>query len=209
MIKKRKKLAALCTAFIMLCGAILIHNKEKDDKDIHTDNLNEILVPESINDIPPGIIDNVAPDVEQEFKAEAKDFEAHDENGNEVRLSDYKGQYIVLNFWNSTCEPCVNELPYFEKAMKKYEGRVTFLMVNIVDGNNETRDSALKYLKDNNLDIKTIFDDHYDARVNYKVTSLPRTIFIDKNRLIQKDIKIEMTEEMLEEQIEKLINSEK
>lgn len=209
MIKKRKNIVALCIAFIMVCGVMLIYNKEKADKDIRTDNLNEILVPESINDIPPGIIDNLAPDVEQEFKAEAKDFEAHDENGNEVRLSDYKGQYIVLNFWNSTCEPCVNELSYFEKVMKKYEGRVTFLMVNIVDGNNETRDSALKYLKDNNLDIKTIFDEHYDARINYKVTSLPRTIFIDKNRLIQKDIKIEMTEEMFEEQIEKLLNSEK
>ena len=45
--------------------------------------------------------------------------------------------------------------------------------------------------------------------VNYKVTSLPRTLFIDKNRLIQKDIKIEMTKEMLEEQIDNLLNSEK
>ena len=147
--------------------------------------------------------------MEQEFKAEAKDFEAHDENGNEIRLSDYKGQYIVLNFWNSTCEPCVNELPYFEEAINKYEGRVTFLMVNIVDGNNETKESTLNYLKDNSLDIKTIFDDHYDVMVNYKVTSLPRTLFIDKNRLIQKDIKIEMTKEMLEEQIDNLLNSEK
>ncbi|WP_294403880.1 TlpA disulfide reductase family protein [uncultured Clostridium sp.] len=209
MIKKGKSIIALCAALIIACGVVIIYHKEKADKNISTGNSNEILVPESINDIPPGIIDNVAPDVEQEFKAEAKDFEAHDENGNEIRLSDYKGQYIVLNFWNSTCEPCVNELPYFEEAIKKYEGRVTFLMVNMVDGNNKTKESALNYLQNNGLDIKTIFDDHYDVRVNYRVTSLPRTLFIDKNRLIQKDIKIEMTKEMLEEQIDNLINNEK
>ena len=52
------------------------------------------------------------------------------------------------------------------------------------------------------------FDDHYDARVNYKVTSLPRTIFIDKNGLIQKDIKFALNEETLEAQIQNLINSE-
>lgn len=209
MIKNEKSITALCAVLIVACAAVIFYNKEKADKNISSGNSNEILLPESINDIPPGIIDNVAPDVEQEFKAEAKDFEAHDENGNEIRLSDYKGQYIVLNFWNSTCEPCVNELPYFEEVINKYEGRVTFLMVNIVDGNNETKESTLNYLKDNSLDIKTIFDDHYDVMVNYKVTSLPRTLFIDKNRLIQKDIKIEMTKEMLEEQIYNLLNSEK
>lgn len=209
MIKKRKRIAVLSLALIISCVGLIIYNKEKTAKNIGINNLNEILVPESINDIPPGIIDNVAPDVEQDFKTEAKDFEAHDENGNEVRLSDYQGQYIILNFWNSTCEPCVNELPYFEKAIKKYDGQITFLMVNMADGSNETTISELKYLQDNNLDIKTIFDDHYDVRVKYKVTSLPRTIFIDKNRLIQKDIKSEMTEEMLEEQIQSLINSNK
>ena len=44
-------------------------------------------------------------------------------------------------------------------------------------------------------------------RINYKITSLPRTVFIDKNRLIQKDIKYVLDEETLEAQIQALINS--
>ena len=44
--------------------------------------------------------------------------------------------------------------------------------------------------------------------INYKIATLPRTIFIDKNGLIQKDAKFELNEETLETQIQNLINSE-
>ena len=196
----------LAALSIVLFLALIMENNDKANANYKNNISEEKLVPESINDIPPGIIDNVAPDLEQDFKAEAKDFEAHDENGNEVRLSHYKGEYIVLNFWNASCESCTSELPIFEKVLKKYEGQVTFLNIYITD-NNETKESVIKYLNDNNLQVKTIFDDHYDVRINYKITSLPRTVFIDKNRLIQKDIKYVLDEETLEAQIQALINS--
>lgn len=206
--KKKKTVFILGVCALAVCSGLIILNYISKNEKKSEINSEEILVPESIDHIPSGIIDNVAPDVEQKFKAEAKNFEAHDENGNEVDISRYRGQYLVLNFWSSTCEECTDELPYFEKAIKKYEGQVNFLNVNIADGNTETKYTALQYLKDNNINISTIFDDHYDARVNYKVTSLPRTIFIDKNGLIQKDIKFALNEETLEAQIQNLINSE-
>lgn len=81
-------------------------------------------------------------------------------------------------------------------------------MVNIMDGENETMENELKYLRDNNININTIFDDHYDVRINYKISKLPRTVFIDKNGLIQKDVKFELNKDTLEKHIENLINSE-
>ena len=205
--KNKKIIITLLSVAILLFFVVLINKNYEIKKNTKENEPEEVLLPESINDIPPGIIDIVAPDVEQDFKAEAKDFEAHDENGNEVRLSDYEGKYLVLNFWNSNYESCKDELPYFEEAMKKYEGQVTFLMINMVNTYNETKETALQYLIDNNLEINTIFDDHYDARVNYKVTSLPRTVFIDKNGLIQKNIRFSLNKETLEEQIMNLINN--
>lgn len=205
--KNKKIIITLLSAAILLFSGILINKNYDTKRNTKENELEEVLLPESINAIPPGIIDNVAPDLEQDFRSKAKDFEAHDENGNEVRLSDYEGQYLVLNFWNSNYESCKDELPYFEEAMKKYEGQVTFLMINMVNTYNETKETALQYLIDNNLEINTIFDDHYDARVNYKVTSLPRTVFIDKNGLIQKNIRFSLNKETLEEQIINLINN--
>ena len=205
--KNKKIIITLLSVAILLFFVVLINKNYEIKKNTKENEPEEVLLPESINDIPPGIIDIVAPDVEQDFKAEAKDFEAHDENGNEVRLSDYKGQYLVLNFWNSNDEASKDELPYFDEAIKKYEGQVKFLMINMVNSYNETKETALQYLIDNNLEINTIFDDHYDARVNYKVTSLPRTVFIDKNGLIQKNIRFSLNKETLEEQIMNLINN--
>ena len=201
----KTKIIILVIISILALSLVNVGKSYKEKTNVK-EQVEEELVPESINQIPPGIIDNVAPDLEQDFKAKAKDFEFHDENGNEHRLSDYEDQYLVLNFWNSKCEECTSALPYFEEAIKKYEGQVTFLMVNIVGENNETKETAIQYFKDNNIHINTVFDDHYDARINYKITSLPRTVFIDKNGFIQKSIKYSLNKENLEEQINNLIN---
>lgn len=201
-------IGSMLIVIMLLTASSVISRNNHNGKSTKEDYLeDEHMIPESINDIPPEIIDNVAPDLEQDFKASAKDFESHDINGNEVRLSDYKGEYIVLHFWNSRNEYSKDELAYFEEAIKKYEGQVTFLMVNMVGMDDETQISAMQFLSDNNLDINTIFDDHYDIRINYKVTSLPRTVFIDKNGLIQKNIRYSLDKETLDEQIGNLINN--
>lgn len=204
----KKTSIILITIALLMCSLIFINLEKNNMKNRMKNSIDEEVIPENIEDIPPSIIDNVAPDVEQKFKAEAKDFESHDKDGNEIRLSDYKGQYVVLNFWSSNCEACTKQLPYFEEAINEYEGRVVFLMVNIMDGENETIENELKYLRDNNININTTFDDHYDVRINYKISKLPRTVFIDKNGLIQKDVKFELNKDTLEKHIENLINSE-
>ncbi|MGN0143826.1 MAG: TlpA family protein disulfide reductase [Clostridium sp.] len=197
--------AAIVATILVITGTIfnhINHNRE-NTKEIQSND----MVPESIDDIPPNIIDKVAPDLEQNFKSSAKDFEVHDINGNEVRLSEYKEESIVLHFWNSKSESAKEDLACFEEAIKKYEGQVTFFMVNAVGYNDETPETAIQFLKDNNIEINTVFDSHYDARINYKVTSVPRTVFIDKNGLIQKNIKYSLNKDTLEEQIINLINN--
>lgn len=197
-------IAAISAITLVIAGAAINkinHKKEKEDIN------SESMVPENINDIPAHILEKVAPDVEQDFKSTAKDFESHDINGNEVMFSDYKGQYIVLHFWNSKSEGAAQELKSFEEVMKKYEGQVTFFMVNMVGSDDETLETATQFLSENNIEINTLFDDHYDARVNYKVTSLPKTVFIDKDGLIQKNIKYALNTEILEKQIINLINN--
>ena len=63
----------------------------------------------------------------------APDFTVTDENGKEVKLSDFKGKPAVLNFWATWCYYCKEEMPDFNTAYKKYP-EVQFLMVNATDG---------------------------------------------------------------------------
>ena len=121
-------------------------------------------------------------------KVMAKDFVVYDEDLNEVKLSDYKGTPVVLNFWASWCPPCKSEMPTFNEMSKKYsKDKVAILMINLTDGEQETISKAQKYINDNNYDMKVLFDKQMDAANKYNITSIPRTIFIDKDGYIFQD----------------------
>lgn len=136
----------------------------------------------------------------------AKDFTVYDEDGNTVKFSDFKGKKpVVVNIWASWCGPCEEEMPYFEEAIKKYGDKVEILMVNLTDGKRETKETALKFLKDNNLEMKILFDKDFSAANAYSIRSIPRTIFINKDGEIAYDTKGLIDEDKLNDNIEKII----
>ncbi len=107
------------------------------------------------------------------------DFSILDADGNEVKLSDFFGTPIVLNFWASWCPPCKAELPDFEEACKKYEGKVVFLMVNLTDGQRETVEEAKDFVASQGYTFPVYFDTKYEAAYTYGVSSIPQTYFIN------------------------------
>ena len=142
-------------------------------------------------------------------KVKAKDFTVYDENLNEVKLSDYIGTPVVLNFWASWCPPCKEEMPGFNEMSKKYsKEKIVILMINLTDGKRETIDKAQHYIKSNNYDMKVLFDSKLDAANKYTITSIPRTIFIDKDGYIYKDNQAGIiSEKELESQIKLLLEA--
>ncbi len=106
--------------------------------------------------------------------AKAPDFELKTLTGETVKLSDYKGKKVMLNFWATWCPPCKAEMPAMEEFHKEAGKDVVILAVNI----------------DPHLDVKTFVDENkitfsipLDAedKVNemYQVLSIPTTYFID------------------------------
>ena len=117
-------------------------------------------------------------ETEGDSVTKAPDFKVLDMEGNEVRLSDFFGKPIVLNFWASWCPPCKAELPDFEAACKKYEGKVTFLMVNLTDGQRETVEVAKAFVAEQGYTFPVYFDTKYEAAYLYGLSSIPQTYFI-------------------------------
>ena len=109
----------------------------------------------------------------------APDFTILDMEGKEVKLSDFFGTPIVLNFWASWCPPCKAELPDFEEACKKYDGDVVFLMVNLTDGQRETVEVAKDFIASEGYTFPVYFDTKYEAAYTYGVSSIPQTYFIN------------------------------
>ena len=111
----------------------------------------------------------------------APDFTVYDAAGNEVKLSDFKGKPVIVNFWASWCPPCKAELPYFEAAYQQYGDRIVFLMVDLADGNSETQESGARYVSESGYTFPVYFDLSGSASGAYQLYSIPQTVAVDEN----------------------------
>ena len=111
----------------------------------------------------------------------APDFTVTDADGNEVKLSDFRGKGVVLNFWASWCGPCKSEMPHFQQAYEEYGQELHFLMVNMSDYFGDTRSDAERIMENGGYTFPVYYDDKAECAVGYGVTGIPMTVFIDKN----------------------------
>src|SRR5450432_3870732 len=85
----------------------------------------------------------------------APDFELDNVKGGKVRLSDFKGKTVVLNFWTTTCQPCLEEMPSLADFAKVVAKRDIVVLTISTDTNKEIALSALKtLLHDEDLPFK-------------------------------------------------------
>lgn len=115
-------------------------------------------------------------------KPAAPDFTVLDANGKEVSFSEFKGKPVVVNFWASWCPPCKAEMPDYEKMYQEYSKKgVSFVMINMTDGNRETAATAQKFLQESRYSFPVYFDVKQSAAGIYGVSAIPDSVFIDKN----------------------------
>lgn len=133
----------------------------------------------------PAITNPFAPQTEQSTEEtelyKAPDFTVYDSNGNAVKLSDYFGKPIVLNFWASWCPPCKMEMPDFNEMYKEKGTEYQFIMVNLTDNSRETVETAKAFIESTGYEFPVFFDKDVDAAYKYNTYSIPVTYFIDKD----------------------------
>ena len=115
----------------------------------------------------------------KELTNPAPNFTVLDYEGNQVKLSDYIGKPIVLNFWATWCGYCKLEMPDFERARLENPD-VLFLMVNATDGEYETVELAKAYIEENGYGFEVVFDTMDQAQSAYGISAYPTTYFIDE-----------------------------
>ena len=152
-------------AVIVLCAAVLMLAAV-----MGYEYLSENYVPESENSSSSG---------SSEEKVLAPDFTVYDADGNPVSFSDFSGKPVVLNFWATWCGYCVKEMPSFEKAFLQYGDEVVFMMINVTDGYQETKEDAMKFIEEKGYTFPVYYDTELSAASVYGASSLPATAFIN------------------------------
>ena len=108
----------------------------------------------------------------------APDFAAKSDGGRNVRLSELRGQVVLVNFWASWCSPCRQELPLLNKLYTQYRAAGFVLLAVNVDDNPKDAEAMLKRL---GLRFPTLFDGSKNVAKLYGVDTMPATLVIDRD----------------------------
>jgi peroxiredoxin len=112
----------------------------------------------------------------------APDFVLKSASGENIRLSEYRGDIVMINFWATWCGPCRQEMPLLDELYVRY-GKVGFslLGVNIDDDAQKAREMA----EELGVSFPVLFDAAKEVSKRYQVEAMPVTLLVDRSGTVR------------------------
>ncbi len=111
-------------------------------------------------------------------KPDAPEFSLQDMDGNSIRLSDLRGQVVIVNFWATWCPPCREEMPSMQRAWAVLEGEnILMLAINV----GEDEDTIFEFSASYPVEFPLLLDSDSATATAWPVRGLPTTFVIDRN----------------------------
>lgn len=121
-------------------------------------------------------------------------------DGEEVRLSDYKGKKVILNFWATWCPPCKAEMPHMQNFYDANKEEVEVLAVNLTDKDNGV-ETIQQFIEDYELTFPIPLDKEGEVGTAYQALTIPTSYIITSAGTVQHKIVGPMDEAMMEQLI--------
>ncbi|MBI5178474.1 MAG: TlpA family protein disulfide reductase [Nitrospinae bacterium] len=106
----------------------------------------------------------------------------HKLGGGDVKLSDYRGKWVFLNFWATWCVPCLQEMPSMESFHKKFKDKNMTMLAVSLDHGDATR--VADFVKKKGITFEVFHDPESEASQKFGVYSLPSTFIINPRGVV-------------------------
>jgi peroxiredoxin len=136
---------------------------------------------------------------------EAPDFALHAIAGRNVRLSENRGDVIVLSFWGSSCTPCRAQLASLDRSLSTYRSAgLQVYGINVDDDQGR----ALSFAHGESVTFTLLLDPQKAVSRSYQVDNLPMTVLIDRSGIVRHVFRDYSTksEELYLQQLRQLLN---
>lgn len=131
----------------------------------------------------------------------APDFQLQTLKGELVKLSDYRGQRVMVNFWATWCPPCRAEMPDIEKFHKNKD--IAILAVNLTQSEPNI-EQVKDFVNVFNLTFPVLLDKESEVAITYGIRPIPTSFLIDSKGVIQYKAFGAMNYDLMVQEFEKM-----
>lgn len=112
----------------------------------------------------------------------APDFALKSATGENLRLSEYRGDVVLINFWATWCGPCRQEMPLLDQLYTRYE-RVGFSLLGVNIDDDSAR--AMEMIRELGVSFPVLFDARKEVSQLYNVDAMPVTVLVDREGTVR------------------------
>jgi peroxiredoxin len=150
---------------------------------------------------------NAPPNPHENFSA--PDFTLETMDGEQIGLSDQRGEVVLVNFWASWCLPCKAEMPAMEEIYRAYEP-LGFVVLAVNTTDQDSLEKAAAFVSENGLTFPVLLDRDGSFSRLYAIRGLPTSFFIDRDGIIREVVVGgPMSAALIQSRIEDLLGEER
>lgn len=112
----------------------------------------------------------------------APDFALKSSTGENMRLSEHRGEVVMVNFWATWCGPCRQEMPLLDELYSRYQ-RVGFSLLGVNIDDNSSK--AMNMASELGVSFPVLFDSRKEVSKLYEVDAMPVTVLIDREGTVR------------------------
>ena len=113
---------------------------------------------------------------------QAPDFALKSSTGENLRLSEYRGDVVMINFWATWCGPCRQEMPLLDELYSRYQ-RVGFNLLGVNIDDDSSR--AMNMIEELGVTFPVLFDARKEVSKLYEVNAMPVTVIVDREGTVR------------------------